>query len=436
MPVSPPASEKTSLARNVAIKSALTPLILMLAINFGVLYANLKKPVLGFLRGDLSARKNKRAVRLPVRLPILSRFRLRVVLSNASSFIIILVGALFANLLLMFGMALPQILDNYEAKLPEGMIAEYQYMLTMPLSEDYENKFTETLGMLAFAEKVTTENETAEPFSAYALKSNDPKRIVEDVTLYGVKKGSRYVAIPHDTNGVYISSAFAEKYDLAAGSDFALYDPYEEKTYEFKVSGIYPYDAAIAVFMDQEALNGVFGLGKGAFVGYFADTPITDIDEAYLGAVIDRDALSKVTRQLKNTMGDLMYVVDGLAIVIFLIVVYLLIKLIIEKSAHAISVARILGFKGSELGKIYMISLSAAVAASFLLSIFIDYRFLKYIYKVMIGQMMKGWLPLDVGADIFIKMILLGLGAYAAVALIEYRKIRRIPMELALKTVD
>ena len=54
----------------------------------------------------------------------------------------------------------------------------------------------------------------------------------------------------------------------------------------------------------------------------------------------------------------------------------------------------------------------------------------------MIGQMMKGWLPLDIGADIFIKMILLGLGAYAAVALIEYRKIRRIPMDLALKTVD
>lgn len=427
---------RTVLTPAAFVQTTLIPLLLMLAINFGVLYRNVKKPVLGFLRGDLSTRKNRRAVRLPTRLPVLSRFRLRVVLSNASSVAIILLGALFSNLLLMFGMALPQILDNYEAKLPGSMIAEYQYMLTMPLSEDYANRFTETVGMLSFAGEVTTENETAEPFSAFSLQSCDPKRVVEDVTLYGVRKGSRYVSIRHDTEGVYISSAFAEKYDLAADDAFSLYDPYEETYYEFTVSGVYPYDAAVAVFMDQEALNRTFGLGSGAFVGYFADTPITDIDETYIGAVIDKDALSKVSRQLKNTMGDLMYAVDGFAVVIFLIVVYLLLKLIIEKSAHAISVTRILGFRGKEIGKIYLLSLSASVAVSFLLSILIDYHFLKVLYKVMIGQMMKGWLPLDIGADIFIKMILLGLGAYAAVALIEYRKIRRIPMDLALKTVD
>ncbi len=418
------------------LQTTVVPLLLMLAINTGVLYGNLRKPVLGFLRGDLSASRNRRAPRLPVRLPILSRFRLRVVLSNVSSVAIILVGALFANLLLMFGMALPQVLDHYEAKLPENMIAAYQYMLTVPLSEDYPNRFAETLGMLSFANEVTTENETAEPFSAYSLRSNDPKRVVEDVTLYGIRKGSRYVSIRHGADGVYVSSAFAEKYGLAVGGGFTLYDPYEETDYGFTVGGIYPYDAAVAVFMDQEKLNETFGLGSGAFVGYFSETPITDIDESLIGAVIDKDALSKVSRQLKNTMGDLMYAVDALAVVIFLIVVYLLLKLIIEKSAHTVSVMRILGLRGKEIGRIYMISLSASVAVSFVLSIAIDYFFLKALYKVMIGQMMKGWLPLDIGADVFVKMILLGLGAYAAVALLEYRKIRRIPMDLALKTVE
>ena len=134
--------------------------------------------------------------------------------------------------------------------------------------------------------------------------------------------------------------------------------------------------------------------------------------------------------------STLLNTVDALAVVIFLIVVYLLLKLIIEKSAHTVSVMRILGLRGKEIGGIYMISLSASVAVSFVLSIAIDYYFLKALYKVMIGQMMKGWLPLDIGADVFVKMILLGLGAYAAVALLEYRKLRRIPMDLALKTVE
>ena len=36
----------------------------------------------------------------------------------------------------------------------------------------------------------------------------------------------------------------------------------------------------------------------------------------------------------------------------------------------------------------------------------------------------------------YVKMILLGIGAYVVVAVLEYRRIRRVPMEEALKNVE
>ena len=67
-----------------------------------------------------------------------------------------------------------------------------------------------------------------------------------------------------------------------------LQETYEETQYDFTVAGIYDYMGAIAIFMAQEYLNEVFDLGDDYFCGYLAQTPITDIDEEYIGSVIEK----------------------------------------------------------------------------------------------------------------------------------------------------
>lgn len=54
----------------------------------------------------------------------------------------------------------------------------------------------------------------------------------------------------------------------------------------------------------------------------------------------------------------------------------------------------------------------------------------------MICSMMPGWLPINVGPVIIGKMIIICIGAYAIVAILEYRKVKRIPMDIAFKTVE
>ena len=44
--------------------------------------------------------------------------------------------------------------------------------------------------------------------------------------------------------------------------------------------------------------------------GYFSSSEITDIDDKYIGSVIDLETLTKMTRQMKISMGGMMWLVS------------------------------------------------------------------------------------------------------------------------------
>ena len=80
--------------------TTVVPVIIMLTINYGILYYKLRLSPLKFIRRDLSSRKQKRAVYLSTKLGIFRRFRLRVIFQNISNYLVLFVGIIFANLLL------------------------------------------------------------------------------------------------------------------------------------------------------------------------------------------------------------------------------------------------------------------------------------------------------------------------------------------------
>ena len=86
--------------------------------------------------------------------------------------------------------------------------------------------------------------------------------------------------------------------------------------------------------MPQKQLNDTFDLGSDYFSGYLSKTEITDIDQKYISSVIDLDSLSKISRQLTVSMGSMMSLVDGFAILMFVILIYLLSKIIIDTAVY------------------------------------------------------------------------------------------------------
>ena len=183
-------------------------------------------------------------------------------------------------------------------------------------------------------------------------------------------------------------------------------------------------------------MNELFDLGKDYFSGYFARTPITDIDGKYIGTEIDLESLTKVSRQLTISMGSMMYLVDFFAVVIFLVLIYILSKIIIEKNAQSISMAKILGYTGGEIGKLYIRSTTVVYLVCFAATIPAVTVLIRYLMKMMIRMEMTGWIELYVGRPVYIEMIALGVLSYAAVAVLEYRKIGKVPMDEALKNAE
>ena len=419
------------------VLTTIIPILMMIVINRIILGMKLQLPPLKFLRHDLKRRRQRRAIRLSPHIPFLSRFRIRIFIQNLGSYLVLFFGIAFANLLLMFGLGLPEVLDNFKENAEQTLIANYQYMLQVPVSmTDDSRKLESFMNGAMFARAVETENEDAEKFSAYALKTTWPQYREQEVAIYGIEPDSTYVPLSLKDGEVYMTSGLAHKYDLKTGDSLTLKEPYEDTAYTFTLRGIYDYETSIGLFMNRRTLNEIFDYDKDFFCGYFSASPLTDIDEAYVGSVITLDDLLKVSRQLDISMGSMMYLVDGFAILMFLVLMYLLTKIIIEKNSNAIALTKILGYSGGEIARLYLVATSIVVIISTCLSLPFIYRFLVWVFKMMVRIEMTGWFPLEVSTSVFVKIIIMGIVSYAVVALIEYHKIRRMPMDSVLKNVE
>ena len=421
-------------------KTTLVPVALMAVVNAGILYKKLSLSPLQFLRRDLKKKRKKRTFHLSSRIPFFTRFRLRVIFQNVSNYVVLLAGILFANLLLMFGLALPAVLDHYQSVLKDNLLSNYQYILQIPAETMDEDKKLESLVQMMYVQsQLETDNEDAEKFSAYSLNTLGDQYKSEEVLLYGIQPDSRYIQIPEEeiSNGnAYISSAYADKYQLKKGDTITLKEKYEDDQYTFTVNGIYDYEGGISVYLSQDSLNKTFDLDKSYFSGYFSETPITDIDEKYISTVIDLESLTKISRQLDVSMGSMMGLVDGFAVLMFMILIYLLSKIIIEKNAQSISMVKILGYSNREISRLYIVSTSIMVVLFLLLSLPVEYWAMVYLFRAVMLESISGWITFYIESAVYVKMFLLGIGTYAVVAALEYRRICRVPMDEALKNVE
>ena len=412
--------------------TTVVPIIIMILINYAVLRYRLQLSPLKFLRRDFSGKKQKRAVYLSPKIGIFSRFRLRVIFQNVSNYLVLFVGVIFANLLLFFGMLLPSALDHYQLEIQGNMLAKYQYMLSVPASVSSGNKLDGMLSLLEYYMDTRTDNKDAEKFSAYSLNTMPGKYKSEEIVLYGVEPDSQYIHADLSGDGVYISSAYADKFRIKKGDIITLKEKYEKDEYSFKVDGIYDYTASLCVFMERDKLNEVFDLGDDYFGGYFSDTEIKDIDSKYIGSVIDLESLTKISRQLDVSMGDMMGMMYGFSVIIFLVVIYLLSKVIIEKNAQAISMTKILGYTDGEISRLYILSTSLVVVICLLLSLPIERQIMEVLFREMMLSSISGWITMWVDPMIYVKMMAIGIATYAVVAVLEFRRIRHVPMDEAL----
>lgn len=395
------------------INTTLVPIVILIVINFIMLSHKLSLSPLKFIRRDLSRKKNKKAFRLNTKIGIMHRFRIRVLFQNIPNYITILFGVFFANAILLFGMLFVPLLDKYQEDVTGNLLASHQYLLKAPVETSIDN---------------------AEKYAAYTLNTIEGKLKSEEVTIYGIESESSYIDVDFN-GGVYVSNSYAEKHNIKSGDKITLKEQFGSGEYSFNVDGIYYYPAALCIFMNRDDFNNIFDNDADYFNGYFSEDEITDIEEAYIAAEITIDDLTKTSRQLKLSMGSMMNLFLIFGVAMFMLIVYLLSKIVIEKNAHSISMTKILGYQNNEINGIYIMSTSIAVILSMLITIPISNFVIGKVFTEMLKEY-SGWLPYYCDPIIFVKMAVTGIVSYAIIAFFQTKKVKNIPLADALKNVE
>lgn len=418
-------------SREGFVKTTVIPLVLMFVINLLVILRRLRLSPLKFLRRDLRKTRRSKARRLPA-WSFLRRFRLRVILQNMSNYAVLIFGVIFIELMLCFAFGLPDSLEHYSKNAPDMMFADYQYVLMD--SKDSDGKL------------ITTSEPSAEPFSSITLEyAKDSNTLFEgmgsgrdeSVTVYGIVDNSAYITLPDGlkTGEVLISSAFRAKFGLQQGDVIRLHEEYANKAYSFTVRDVVEYDGGIAVFMKNSSFNEIFDREEDGFNGFLSRSKLTDLEEENIAVVITQEDITKVTNQLMHSMGQFFWVFKLAMVVLSAALIYLLAKIIIERNEQPISMAKIFGFQNGEIASLYILPTAIVVTGFALISFAVGYLLMIWIFRAFMMQM-DGYFAFYMSPASMILSVVYLLVGYGFVSVIDYARIKRIPMDQALKNID
>ncbi len=406
-------SYKTLWNATAFVETTIVPIAIMMLINFVMLARMLSLSPLKFIRRDLKRHQKKKAFKLNTRIKIMTRFKLRVIFQNIPNYITIFVGVFFAGFILVFGTMFTPLLDYVADETIANMPASHQYILKAPIE---------------------TETGDAEKYCIGSLKTMGDD-FTENISIYGISDDSSYINADLSEERVYISSAYSDKYSLHKGDKITLKEEFGDKEYTLDVDGIYENPTTLAVFISREHFNEMFEKESDYYSGYLSNQKIEDIDDNLIAAEITEDDYTKSSRQLTQSMGNMMNVFWILGIAVFMLVIYLLAKIIIEKNSQSISIAKILGYEKREINRIYIHTTTIVTIASLIAVLPIIHVLLNLVWHMMM-QEYTGWIPCVVNWSVYFKVVVIGIITYAVVAALLMRQINKIPLSDALKNVE
>ena len=276
----------------------------------------------------------------------------------------------------------------------------------------------------------------AEPFAVTRLECG---RALDDsnetVTIYGIREGSAYhTGIDVSGGRIVADAGLLEKCDITLGEPAAFTDRTTGNTYDITVDGATSFAVSTNVYMSINTFNRMFGKDEGYFNGYFSNEAL-DLNRRYLASDYTPADADKIANQLEDSYGDIMNVVTWLSIPIFIIVIYLLTKTLIDRSARSIAYMKVFGYKNREIDKLYLRSITVGVVISLLVSVPILRELIGVVYTLMLAAQ-NGNYVYTLTLQIVVIDLVVALSTYLVVALLHMRHIKKVPLSLALKVVE
>ena len=392
------------------LSTTVMPFIFMMQILYVLLKRRLRLSPLRFLRKDLRRHRQRRYIPLHGS-SFFQRFRIRIILQNKGSYLVLFLGIIFASFLLMFALILTPSMEQYIRNLEADTRCDYQYLLKAPVQAD--------------GEKVTLTS-----LKAYYVGGD----LDLDVTLYGLGPNSGYytdMTLSSDPKSIVISSDFASKMSLQVGDAITLRNPYRDKAYSFTIQDIYPYNAGFSAYMPRNQLNQLLHEDHTYFNGYLSNQPL-DIEEAYVQSVVTRSDLVKINEQMTQAFSQLLPVLTSVSIAIYLVVLYILTRLVTDRNAISMSFLKVMGYTAKEIRSLYLHATTLVVLASLTAALPLCNIALRYLMKFAFMKF-TGNLSVYIPGYVYFLVFVTGGVAYLFIKALLTRRIEQMELGYALK---
>ncbi len=307
------------------------PPFISVIVNTIIINSKLGRPALSLIRNE--KKQNKiRKIDLG-KMNFVAAFRIRQMLREFRSGLAVIFGMLLA--LLVF------------------MLASNSYIYCSAIPKDYgaDTKY-EYMYTLKYPEKEVPEG--AAPAYAYTCKKSD-MGCNFDVTMLGLEKGNPYfdVNTTKSKEKVAVSSAFAQKFRLNVGDEFVVTDEEKEVKYAFTVDSIANYSTGFYIFMNIDTMRDMFDKSDDYYNVLFSDKEL-DVEAGRLCSTITKDDIVMGAGVFVNIMMSMVYMLIIASVAIFCVVMYLMMKVMIDRSALNISLIKVFGYRRKEIKKLYL----------------------------------------------------------------------------------
>ncbi len=306
------------------------PLVAMI-VNCLIIRSKLNKTALSLLRKE--TKKLKTNSMIIKGKGFVRTFQIRQFLREKRSCFAILFGMFVSLLILIIGMNTYVVCINMQKENKEDVKYEYMYQYKYP------TKTPPNGGSEAYVEGLKKE----------ILGYNT------EVNIIGLTKdNSFFPKIKSDSkNEISISTAVASKYGLKVGDELSLNDEINERIYGFKIKEIVPYSVGLCVFMNIDSMRELFEKDEDYYNVIYSDHKL-DIDSNRLYNIQTKDDASKSADIFMDMMWSTIIMLIAMSILVFIIVMYQMIKVMIERSSFSISLMKIFGYREKEVRALYL----------------------------------------------------------------------------------
>ena len=392
--------------------SLIMPPVTAAVVNYLVINKKLKRTALSLLRNEQTAGKAGRLQNMNLgNMKFLLRFQIRQMLREIRSAFAVVIGMFICLLILMMSIDCAVLCINFGNACLEETKYAYMYTYKYPTEDVPEG------GTPAYVENLKKE--------AYGYNL--------DVTVLGIDDGNPYFPIvtADKKNEIVISSAAAQKFGVKVGDKLVLSDEVNERDYAFTVKDIVSFTSGVYVFLDRDVMQELFDQEDDYYNVVFADHAL-DIDNGRLYATVSKENVEESSQIFTDMMGPMVVMLVAISALIFMIVMYLMMKVMIDRSSFGISLVKIFGYRISEIRKLYLNSNFCIVAVGALICIPLSKLCMDAMYPLMVSNIACG-MNLHFSPVLYIGLYVGILLLYAVINFFLVRRLQKITPAEVLK---